>query len=520
MATAGSRRWWALGAITLALLAVTLDVTVLTVALPTLAGTLKASESQLQWFVTAYTLALVAGMLPAGLLGDRYGRKAVMVAALVLFAAGSAGCAYAPGPEVFIAARVVLGLAGAAMIVMALSVITVMFDEAERPRAVGIWGAANFVGLPLGPIIGGWMLTNVWWGWIFLMNVPVALLGLVAVVALVPESRSAQRPSIDFGGVILSSAGLVALMYGVVQAGDNGWGSSSAIVPAVIGLLVLVGFVLWERRLTGRPGGQPLIDLSLFRSRSFTWGMVLTAFGIFGLFGVLFALPQYFQAILGLDPQGSGVRLLPVIAGLIVGAVPADRVAARLGAKFTVAAGFAVVIAGLLLGATMTATSGDGLIAAWTFVAGAGAGLGFATSASAALVELSADRSGVGSALLQAVIKLGPAFGASILGSVLNSTYQGQVSLAGLSAQAAASVKGSVFSGLAVAKQLNSLELLASVRNAFVAGIDDAVRVAAVVAAAGVILALAFMPGRVHATDTAETSQAQPGGVTVSQDEW
>ncbi|MGD0862302.1 MAG: DHA2 family efflux MFS transporter permease subunit [Candidatus Limnocylindrales bacterium] len=509
MAATVARRWWALGAITLAILAITLDVTVLTVALPTLAGVLKASESQLQWFVTAYTLALVAGMLPAGLLGDRYGRKAVMVAALVMFAAGSAGCAYAPSPEVFIAARVVLGLAGAAMIVMALSVITVLFDEAERPRAVGIWGAANFIGLPLGPIIGGWMLTNVWWGWIFLMNVPVALLGLVAVVALVPESRSAQRPSIDFVGVILSSAGLVAVMYGVVQAGENGWGSSSAIVPAVAGLLVLLGFVLWERRLTEQPGGQPLIDLSLFRSRSFTWGMVLTAFGIFGLFGVLFALPQYFQAILGLDPQGSGLRLLPVIAGLIVGAVPADRVAARLGARLTVAAGFAVVIAGLLVGATMTASSGDGFIAAWTFVAGAGAGLGFATSASSALVELSADRSGVGSALLQAIIKLGPAFGASILGSVLNSTYQGQVSLAGLSVQAAASVKGSVFGGLAVAKQLNSPDLLASVRTAFVAGIDDAVRVAALVAVAAVVLALVFLPARMRAAETAETPQVQ-----------
>ncbi len=140
MTGAGARRWWALSAIVLAVLAVTLDVTVLTVALPTLAGALKASESQLQWFVTAYTLALVAGMLPAGLLGDRYGRKAVMVGALVLFAFGSAGCAYAPNPAVFIAARVAVGLAGAALIVGALSVITVLFDAAERPRAVGIWG--------------------------------------------------------------------------------------------------------------------------------------------------------------------------------------------------------------------------------------------------------------------------------------------------------------------------------------------------------------------------------------------
>jgi EmrB/QacA subfamily drug resistance transporter len=513
MTPIGARRWWALGAISLAVLAITLDVTVLTVALPTLAGTLKASESQLQWFVTAYTLALVAGMLPAGLLGDRYGRKAVMVGALVLFAAGSAGCAFAPNATAFIAARVVLGLAGAAMIVLALSIVTVMFDEAERPRAVGIWGAANFIGLPLGPILGGWILSNAWWGWIFLMNVPVALVGLVAVVALVPESRSAKRPSIDFGGVILSSVGLVAVMYGVVQAGSNGWGSSNAILPALAGLLALGGFVLWERNLTEEPDGQPLVDLSLFSSRSFTWGIVLSAFGVFGLFGVMFALPQYFQAIMGLDPQGSGLRLLPVVGGLIIGAVGADRVAAHAGAKLTVAAGFAVVVAGLALGTTMTVASGDRFMALWTFVVGAGAGLGFATAASAALVELSAERSGVGSALLQAVIKLGPAFGASILGSVLNSTYGSRVSLAGLPAQAAATVKGSVFGGLAVAKQLNSPALLDSVRTSFVAGIDDAVRVAAVVALAAVVLALAFLPGRTRATQTSEATGAPAVGV-------
>src|SRR6202142_188328 len=324
MAGTGTRRWWAAGAMVVAVFAVTLDVTVLTVALPTLAGALKASESQLQWFVTAYTLALVAGMLPAG----------------------SLGCALAPGPEVFIAARVALGLAGAALIVMVLSIITVLFDEAERPRAIGIWGAANFIGLPLGPIIGGWMLSHVWWGWIFLVNVPVALIGLIAVLTLVPESRSARPPGIDVVGILLSSAGLVALMYGVVEAGNDGWGSSSAVMPVVEGLVVIAGFALWERRLTAKPDGQPLIDLSLFRSRSFTWGVLLTAFGIFGLFGVLFGLPQYFQAIMGVDPQGSGLRLLPAVGGLIVGAVTADRVTARIGAKLTVALGFAVVVVG------------------------------------------------------------------------------------------------------------------------------------------------------------------------------
>ncbi len=496
MTDAGRRRWWALGAMSLAILTISLDATVLTLALPTLAGALKASESELQWFVTAYTLALAAGMLPAGLLGDRYGRRAVALGALAVFGAGSIACAAAPSPGVFIATRVVVGLAGAALIVMALSLVTVLFDERERPRAIGIWSAANFVALPIGPILGGWILSNAWWGWIFLMNVPVVLLALLAVAALVPESRAPEAPGVDIAGVLLSCAGLVALMYGVIEAGQNGWGGAGALVPVAAGLVVLVAFVLWERRLTARSGGQPLIDLGLFGSRSFTWGIILTAFGALGLFGVLFALPQYLQAIVGLDAQGAGLRLLPVIAGLVIGAVPADRVAARIGARLTVAAGFAVVVAGMALGTTMTATSGDAFVALWTSVVGAGAGLGFATAVSAALVELSTERSGVGSALLQTVVKLGPAFGASILGSVLNSTYQGQLQLGNLPAAVAAEARQSVFDGLAVAHHLGSAALASSARTAFVAGMDDAVRVAAAITVLGAVLALAFLPGR------------------------
>lgn len=505
-------RWWALGALNLAVLAIVLDLTVLNVALPTLAVTLKASEAQLQWFVTAYTLALVAGVLPAGLLGDRYGRKAVLVGGLVLFAVGSVGSAYAPSAEAFIAARVALGLAGAAILVLVIAVLTVLFDETERPRAVGLWGASNVVGLPLGPIVGGWILTNAWWGWIFLINVPVALLAIVAVLRLVPESKADRAPRIDIAGILLSSAGLVALMYSIVEAGDNGWTDSRATVPGLAGGAFLAAFALWERWIAKRPGRQPLVDLSLFASRSFTWGVVLTAFGFFALFGVLFVLPQYLQAIMGIDamgsdPQASGFRLLPVAAGVLLGAVPADRIASRVGAKIAVAGGFAVAFAGLAMGTAMSATSGDAFIAAWTFVVGAGAGLGLATGASAALVDLSAEQSGVGSGLILAVTKLGPAFGASILGSVLNSTYEAQVQVAGLPAPAATAAKSSVFAGATVAQQLGRPELLASVQAAFVAGIDDAMRVAAVVAAAAVLLAIAFLPERRSASRSSRSAK-------------
>jgi len=266
----GPRRWWALGAITLAVMAAGLDATVLSLALPTLTTALRASESQLQWFVTGYTLALAVAMLPSGLLGDRFGRKRVMLAALALFGLGSVACAFSTSPEELIAARIELGLAGAALTVMALSAVTVLFSEKERPRAVGIWSAANFLALPLGPILGGWMLANFWWGWVFLINVPVALVGLIAIILLMPESRSAQRPGLDLIGLLTSSAGLSSLMYGLIQAGENGWGSAAAILPMLAAGVLLAAFFLWEARLTRRPGGKPLIDLELFRSAPFT----------------------------------------------------------------------------------------------------------------------------------------------------------------------------------------------------------------------------------------------------------
>src|SRR5206468_6438230 len=311
-----TRRWWALGALTLAVLAVGLDGTVLSVALPTLATDLHASTADLQWFVSGYTLVLAAALLPAGLLGDRYGRKKVLLGALALFGAGSLAVAYAPSARAFIAARVLLGLGAAAIVPLSLSVLTVLFSPQERPRAVGVWAAANFLALPLGPILGGWLLSNYWWGWAFLINLPVVLIGLLAALLLLPESRSASRAGLDPVGVLASSAGLAVLVYGVIQAGQHGWGDTSALAAMVAGALLLFGFVGSERRLGRRPDGQPLVDLGLFRSTSFTWGTILASVGIFALFGVLFTAPQYFQAILGTDAMGSGLRLLPLIGGL------------------------------------------------------------------------------------------------------------------------------------------------------------------------------------------------------------
>lgn len=509
-----TRRWWALAAVALAVLAVGLDITVLSVALPTLAGALKASESDLQWFSSGYALVLAAGMLPAGVLGDRFGRKKVLLAALVLFGAGSIGCALSATPGEFIFARLILGAAGAAVVVMALSSLTVLFSEEERPRAVGIWGAANFLALPIGPIFGGWLLTNYWWGWIFLMNVPVALIGIVAVAALVPESRSPERPALDPVGIISASAGLAALTYGLIELGRNGWTDPRSLLIAITGVAVIAGFFVWERYLTARPGGRPLIDLSLFRSRGYTWGVLLAAMGGMALIGLVFTLPQYNQGVLGLNPMGSGFRLLPAIIGLVIGAVPADRIADRIGPKLTVAAGFAITTAGLLIGTMTAVNSSTAFVAGWMFVVGLGMGIGFATSASAALKAVPERQAGVASAMLQAMQKVGAPLGSAILGSVLVTAYQADLELAGLPAGVASVVKMSVFAGDSVAAKLHSAALLQSIHQSFVHGMDVSLAVSAVFAATATVLALVFLPGRTTATTTAVT---EPEKATVGR---
>jgi EmrB/QacA subfamily drug resistance transporter len=478
----------------LAVLAVGLDGTVLSVALPTLSKALHASELDLQWFTSIYLLVLAASMLPVGLLGDRYGKKKVLLISLAFFGLGSAASGYSTSVPEFMATRVLMGIAGAGIIVMAISALTVLFAKEERPKAVGVWSAANFISLPVGPILGGWLLTHYWWGWVFLINVPVAVIGLAAGAALIPESRSLERPSVDVVGVTSSAAGLVALMYGLIEAGQHGWSNVEALLFIFVGLVILIGFFDWERRLTRRPGGEPLLDLGLFSSRSFTWGVILAAFVILSMFGVLFTMPQFFQGVLGTNPIGSGLRLLPLMAGLVVGAIPAAKLASALGAKVTTTLGFVLLAAGLFIGSTTSAHSSGVFIMIWMAILGLGVGIAVATTSSAALVELTEERSGVGSAVLQAVNKTGAPLGAAILGSVLSGEYLSHLSLSGLPASAATAVRQSVFGGVVVAQQLHSSALLASVRAAFASGMDRALLVSGGIALIGAVLSALFLP--------------------------
>jgi Na+/melibiose symporter-like transporter len=281
---------------------------------------------------------------------------------------------------------------------------------------------------------------------------------------------------------------------------------------------LLVGFFTWERRLSRRPGGQPLVDLTLFGSASFTWGVILAAVAILAMIGVLFTMPQYFQGVLGTDPIGSGLRLLPLIGGLVVGAVPADRIVHLVGAKIAAAAGFVLLALGLFLGSTTSVGSTGVFVAAWMAIVGMGMGIALATASSAALVELSEEKSGVGSAVLQAVNKVGGPFGTAILGSVLSAGYLADVRLSGLPGPAATAVRQSVFGGVAVAHRLGSASLLRSVQTAFVHGMDMALLVSAGIALVGVVLTLIFLP-RTNVSQEAPAGDRTAGDPTDKEGE-
>ena len=511
---AGRRRWWALGALAVSGRVVGLDLTVLNLALPTLAVGLHVTNGGvLQWFVVSYSLVFAAMLLPAGLLGDRYGRKKLLLVALVVFGVASLACAYSTSAGQLIAARALLGLGAAFIVPLSVAVIPVLFSEDERQRAITVVMGMTMVAYPIGPILGGWLLTHFWWGSVFLINVPVIAVALVAVALLMPESRSSHRARIDYVGVLLSSVGLTVLSYGLIEAGQKGWGDAVNLLAMAVGVLVIVAFVAWERAVPRRRTARPLIDLTLFRSRGFTWGTILATLVSFAMFGLLFTVPTYYEAIVGVGPLGAGVRLLPMIGGLVIGAVLADRLARSVGGKLTVAWGFLLLAAGLLMGALTTVGSGYGYAAVWVVVIGAGLGFALPGAMNAALGALSAERSGVGSALIMALRQVGGTFGVAILGSILSSAYRSGLQAVVVPAGLAATVRDSVSEGVAVAHKLASVALFDTVRAAFVHAMDVMLVVCTAIAVVGIVLALVFLPKRAEPAEVAEPSAATPAGV-------
>ncbi|WP_410593494.1 DHA2 family efflux MFS transporter permease subunit [Amycolatopsis sp. lyj-23] len=485
------RRWWALGALAVSLLTIGLDLTVLNVAVPTLAVDLGATTTQLQWFGNAYTLALAALLLPAGLLGDRFGPKNLLLGALVEFGLASLWCANAGSPGELIAARVGLGVGAAFLIPLSLSLLNVLFPPQERAKALTTWVLAMFVGIPLGPLLGGWLLDHFAWGSVFLINVPLTAVGVVAVLFLLPRTPGSGRGAIDFAGIALSAAGLVALTYGFVNAGVHGWDDPVTYGLIALGAALVAVFCWAQTRVAA-----PLTDLVLFREPRFVWGAVLATVASFALMGLLFVLPQLFQAVQGADALQTGVRLLPLIGGMLVSAKAAERLVAALGVRAVVVGGFVLLAAGLAWGSTTSPSSGYGATVGWEVVIGLGTGATLPPLMTMAMGALTEGRSGAGSALIQVLRQVGGTIGVAVLGTVLNGVYRDGVATAGLPAPVAEAARGSASAAVAVAEKLHLPSLAGSARAAFTDGMAATLWVCAGLGVAGALLALLFLPGR------------------------
>ncbi|MHC3468101.1 MFS transporter [Streptomyces sp. 7R007] len=487
--TPDPRRWWALGALVASMLTLGFDTTILNVALPTMAADLGATTGQQQWMADAYIVVFAALMLPAGLLGDRFGRRRMLVAGLGVFLAGSLMGALAGDVNWVVAARAFMGVGGALVTPLALSVLPSLFGPEERAKAVGIASAASALGLPLGPIIGGWLLNHCWWGSVFLVNVPMAAIGIAACVFLLPETRDPASPTVDALSTALTATGLGALIYAIIEAPDRGWDDALVLGTSAAAAVLLTALVLRERR-----AARPMLDMSLLAQRGFLFNTLAATLVMFVMSGLLFVLPQYLQAVLGHDAFGTGLRLLPMMGGLMVAARGAQPLVAKFGSRAVVSAGLVILAFAALLGSRTTTGSGYGFTALWLSVTGFGFGFSFVPAMDGALGALPRDRAGSGSGLLMTLRQVGAAIGVAVLGSLLAGVFRDRLDVTGLPARAADTAGDSVVAAHLIAEKAHSAHLAASANSAYVHGMDVVLLVCGIAALVAALLAAALLP--------------------------
>jgi EmrB/QacA subfamily drug resistance transporter len=481
------------------LLIVNLDTTVLNVALPTLVRDLNANSSQLQWVVDSYALVFGGLLLAAGSLADRFGRKRTFVLGLVAFAAGSGWAAFSGSVGVLIAARASMGVGASLLMPSTLSIITDVFrDPAQRQRAIGVWAGTSGVGFALGPIIGGVLLAHFWWGSVFLINVPIALVAVLLAFPLVPDSKNPAALRPDLTGALLSIAGLGLVLWSVIEAPVDGWSSPMAIGPGAGGVALLVAFASWERA-----SSHPMLNLEFFRVRGFSMAVSSVGPVMFGLIGSLFMLTQFLQFDLGFTALQAGVRMLPIAAVLAVIAPLSALLNRAVGTKLTTGAGMLCCAAGLWMISRATVGWSYTDVLPGMMTVGFGAALVMPSVSASVMSSVPRGDTGVGSATNGTCIQLGGAIGVAVIGSLLSTRYKGRMAEAiapyHLAPSVAHAVLGSIGGALGVAGRIGGgagTFLAQAARSAFVSGTDLGLLPAAGVVLAGCALALAALPSR------------------------
>ncbi len=505
----------------LSLLVVVIDNTILNTALPTLARVLHAGTSSLQWITDAYTLCFAALLIPAGALGDRYGRRLSLVGGLAVFGLGSAMAAVAPGTGVLIAARVVMGLGAAFVMPSTLSILNAVFPPRERPQAIAAWSAVAGVGIVIGPTLGGLLLSHFWWGSVFLINVPLVALALAGVLATVPETAEPGGHRLDLGGTVLVAGGLFAIVDAIIEAPDRGWTAPVTLAEAAAGLAALAVFIWWELRTE-----HPLIDLRVFTSRAFSAAAGSVTVIFFALFGSLFVLTQYLQLVHGYSPLSAGVRALPFALAMAAVSPVSPLIAQRLGVRIVIAAGLALMGLGLADLSTAGVHTSYPPLAVAVAIMGAGMGLVMAPASTTIMTTVPAHQAGAGSAVNDTIREVGGALGVAVIGSLSAAVYRSHLSSALATAHTPRLVThlatGSIAAADRVAASVGGVrgsELASAAHSAFVTSMGTGMRVAAAVALAaaiGAVFALPRRPARDTTAAAATPAPATPAPATAT----
>ncbi|CAM5454359.1 MULTISPECIES: MFS transporter [Streptomyces] len=423
------QRWLILGVLCLAVLTVVLDNTVLNVAIPSLTRELDASTSDIQWMINAYSLVQSGLLLTAGSAADRYGRKKMLAVGLTLFGTGSLMAGLAGSTGQLIAARAGMGIGGALLMTTVLAVAIQIFTPEEQPKAIGIWAAVNSLGFAAGPLLGGFLLDHFWWGAIFLVNLPVAALALVAVVTLVPESKNPQGDRPDVLGAVLSTVGMAALVFAIISGPEHGWTSGRVLLTAAVAVVVLAAFAAWERRIP-----YPMIDMHFFHDRRFTGAVSGGVLITFGMGGSLFLLTQHMQFVLGYEPLEAGLRTAPL--ALMIVALNftglAAKWAARLGTPLAIGLGMLVMAAGLASVATVAPGGYTGTLLGLVLI-GTGAAVASPAMSHAIMSAIPPEKAGVGGGVNGTVAEFGTGLGVAVLGALLNARFAALIPMAAAS---------------------------------------------------------------------------------------
>jgi EmrB/QacA subfamily drug resistance transporter len=507
-----ARRWKTLAVLSLSLVIIGLDNTILNVALPTLQDEFDASASKLQWMVDSYLLVFAGLLLVFGTLGDRFGRKLALQAGVSIFGLASLGALVAGSANEVIAVRAAMGVGAALIMPATLSIIANVFTGAERGKAIAIWAALAAVGIGLGPLAGGLLLE--WFGWasVFLVNVPFAAAALLLGIRYVPESRDPEPGSFDLQGAALSTAGFSVLVYAIIEAPEQGWLSGPIVGSLAASVVLLATFFWWERRTE-----EPMLDLGFFRSARFSVGTAAVSVAFFALLGAIFALTQYLQFAHGYSAIEAGAVMSPIALGLMMGAGSSSKAVARLGTSRVVAAGLAGLALMLALTTVWQPTTGTGTLVAWFFGVALAMGWIMAPATEAVVGAVPAAKTGVASATNTVARMVSGALGVAVIGSLISSLYSRDVegSLGGLPADAQARIGDSIGGANAIAAQLPpdaASAVLAGTSDAFTHAMGLGLLVAAALAAGTAVLVARFLPshGPVAADAELAVFDAQP----------